>query len=270
MSGCSCSSNIVEDTNPAMDDYKSALTHLGNAIKKAHKTEEGKKLSTEYWTDIVKMLKKAKLGVSMMELGIDDEDEIKNSHDATIDKVKPKPADEKEDGEEKDSDDDAENKQNEQIAEKSVSKAQQRLFGMVHAYNNGDLKSGDVDEDLMAQIKKISKGMTKKDAKKMAKTKHDDLPEKVPSNELYDVLNHLSILLTEKNFDNVESDGVVFNIENKGRKFTIEFDDKFFMVSEGYNFELGGVNDLNEVVETFYKLTTHTDSKLKTEYESLV
>ena len=30
----------------------------------------------------------------------------------------------------------------------------------------GDLKSGDVDEDLMNQIKKISKGMTKKDAKK--------------------------------------------------------------------------------------------------------
>ena len=96
MSNCSCSQTITEDTNPALDDYKSALTHLGSAIKKAHKTEEGKKLSTEYWTGVVKMLKKAKLGVSMMELGIDDEDEIKNSHDATIDKVKPKPADEKE------------------------------------------------------------------------------------------------------------------------------------------------------------------------------
>ena len=69
------------------------------------------------------------------------------------------------------------------IAEKSVSKSQQRLFGMVHAYNKGDLKKNDVDTDLYTKIKKIANGMTKKDAKKMAKTDHDDLPNKVPTNE---------------------------------------------------------------------------------------
>jgi hypothetical protein len=69
------------------------------------------------------------------------------------------------------------------ITEKSVSKSQQRLFGMVHAYNKGDLKKTDVDTDLYTKIKKIANGMTKKDAKKMAKTDHDDLPNKVPTNE---------------------------------------------------------------------------------------
>lgn len=69
------------------------------------------------------------------------------------------------------------------INEKSVSKSQQRLFGMVHAYNKGELDSSDVDDGLYNKIKKIAKGMTKKDTKKMAKTNHDDLPEKVPTNE---------------------------------------------------------------------------------------
>ena len=69
------------------------------------------------------------------------------------------------------------------ITEKSVSKSQQRLFGMVHAYNKGELNKSDVDDGLYSKIKKIAGGMTKKDAKKMAKTDHDDLPNKVPSNE---------------------------------------------------------------------------------------
>ena len=69
------------------------------------------------------------------------------------------------------------------INEKSVSKSQQRLFGMVHAYNKGELKKSDVDGGLYSKIKKIANGMTKKDTKKMAKTDHDDLPEKVPTNE---------------------------------------------------------------------------------------
>ena len=43
---------------------------------------------------------------------------------------------------------------------------QQRLFGMVHAYNKGELKKGDVDADLYSKIKKIANGMTDKDTKK--------------------------------------------------------------------------------------------------------
>ena len=61
---CECGScEVVEsesNTDPSIDNYKLALKNLGGAIKSAHKTEEGKKLSAEYWLDIVSLLKKSK------------------------------------------------------------------------------------------------------------------------------------------------------------------------------------------------------------------
>lgn len=198
MSECGCKTKIHEDhSNPSLEEYKLALKNLSLAIKSAHKTEEGKKLSTEYWTDLVKMLKKAKLGVSMMELGIDDEEEIKISHDATIDKVQPKPEEE-------------------------------------------------TEEQPPEQDKK----------------------KKAPTTELYDILNHFSILLNEE-FEKVESDGVEFSVENNNRGFKISHSDKFYLVSDDYNYELGSCDDLNEVVETLVKLTMNSDQKLKSEYEKL-
>jgi hypothetical protein len=275
MGKCGCGTYKVteEESNsdPSLDNYKSALKNLGGAIKSAHKTEEGKKLSAEYWLDIVSLLKKAKLGVSMMELGIDDEEEIKNTHDTAVKKVKPTPAGEKGEGGPRDGGSEASPPpQKENIREKSTSKSQQRLFGMVHAYNKGDLKKDDVDSDLYDKVKKIASGMTKTDAEDMAKTDHSDLPEKVPTDEFYDIMNHLSILLSEQSFDNVESDGSQFSIDTDNRKFTIKFDDKFYMVSEKYNFELGTTSDLNEVVDKFVKLTKQSDFLLKTEYEASV
>lgn len=271
MSGCGCNScNINEsDSDPNIDAYKVALKNLGIAIKSAHKSEEGKKLSTEYWTDIVKLLKKAKLGVSMMELGIDDEEEIKNTHDATIKKVKPTPDGAKGEGGPRDgsetSGSDSETKKNESISEKASSKSQQRLFGMVHAYNKGELEKKDVDPDLYDKIKKIANGMTQKDAKKIAKTDHTDLPEKVPTNDVYDKLNHLTILLAENSFENIDGDGTELHISKNERKFTIKYDDSFYMVSENYNFDLG-CEDVNDVVSTFIKLSNQTETALKEDY----
>ena len=63
----------------------------------------------------------------------------------------------------------------ENVSEKSVSKAQQRFFGMVHAYQKGDLDSDEVGKS----VKKAAKSMTKKDVKDFAKTKHKGLPEHV-------------------------------------------------------------------------------------------
>lgn len=269
---CNCTSGIQETINedsnsdPNLENYKLALKNLGIALKSAHKTEEGKKLSAEYWTDIVSLLKKAKLGVSMMELGIDDEDEIQSTHDATVKKIKPTPAGEKGEGGPRDGG--AEAPTEEPVNEKSSSKSQQRLFGMVHAYNKGDLKKSDVNSDLYDKVKKIANGMTQDDAEDMAKTDHSDLPEKVPTDEFYDTMNHLSILLSEQSFDSVESDGSQFNINTDNRKFTIKFDDKFYMVSEKYNFELGTTYDLKEVVDTFVKLSKHSDFVLKRDYEA--
>jgi hypothetical protein len=275
MCECSCNSQLNEETDPALEQYKKVLKDLGDSVKSAHKSTEGKKLSIEYWKDVVKLLKKAKLGISMMELGIDDEEELETDHDATTKKVKSKSdgeadSEESESSSDENEDDDTSKKLSELGLknEEAKSKSQQRLFGMVHALNNGELKKSDVSDDLYQKIKKISDGMTKKDAKKMAKTNHDDLPEKVPSNEHYDILNHLSILLTESGCRVGESDGAEFKIDNNSRIHTIKFDDKFYLVSESYNFELGTSNDIQNVVDTFVKLTSNSEDSLKHEYNT--
>jgi len=38
----------------------------------------------------------------------------------------------------------------------STSKSQQRLMGMVHAYQKGDLKTKDMDKELVSKIKKMA------------------------------------------------------------------------------------------------------------------
>jgi len=52
------------------------------------------------------------------------------------------------------------------------SKSQQRLFGMVHAVQKGELK------DASPKIKNIAKRISKKDAEDFAATGHDGLPER--------------------------------------------------------------------------------------------
>jgi hypothetical protein len=58
------------------------------------------------------------------------------------------------------------------IAEKSVSKAQQKFMGMVHAAQKGEKPAS-------PEVAKVAKSMPKKAAKDFAKTKHKGLPEKV-------------------------------------------------------------------------------------------
>ena len=60
---------------------------------------------------------------------------------------------------------------NKLILEKSKSKSQQRLFGMVHACQ----KKGSCDSP---EIEKIAKSIEPKDAEDFASTKHKGLPEK--------------------------------------------------------------------------------------------
>lgn len=277
------------ENDPALDDFKHCIKKFAKSAKNLSNSSEGKKLPSNKWSEILGLIKKSKIAVSMIELGIDDEEEFSGTKNDATDMQNAKSGEENADAQnDKDSNSDGEDdtskklaalglkkeekqlQSTEYIKEKSTSKSQQRLFGMVHAYNNGDLKNGDVDEDLMNQIKKISKSMSKKDAKKMAKTKHTDLPEKVLSREYYDTLNHFSILLSEQKFDKFNSDGSRFFVENLGRKFMIEFNEKFYLVSENYNFELGDDYDLQQVVNTFKKLIHHSDHVLIREYESMM
>ena len=62
----------------------------------------------------------------------------------------------------------------EPVAEKAVSKAQQKFMGMVHAIQKGEKVKGASPE-----LKKTAKSMKKKDAEDFASTKHKGLPTKV-------------------------------------------------------------------------------------------
>jgi len=53
------------------------------------------------------------------------------------------------------------------------SKTQQKFFGMVRAYQTGDMK------DASPAIKKVAKTISKKDAEDIASTNHKGLPKKV-------------------------------------------------------------------------------------------
>lgn len=59
----------------------------------------------------------------------------------------------------------------------AVSESQQRLFGMVHAYQKGKLKHAP------KKIRDVAKHISKEDAKHFAETKHDGLPERKKKQE---------------------------------------------------------------------------------------
>ena len=61
--------------------------------------------------------------------------------------------------------------QNVQVAEKAVSRKQQRFMGMVHAAQKGEKAAS-------GEVAKVASNMKKKDAKDFASTKHKGLPEK--------------------------------------------------------------------------------------------
>jgi hypothetical protein len=65
----------------------------------------------------------------------------------------------------------AERAEEEPIAEKAVSKKQQKFMGMVHAAQKGEKPASKA-------VGKVAKSMGKKDAEDFAKTKHKGLPEK--------------------------------------------------------------------------------------------
>ena len=61
----------------------------------------------------------------------------------------------------------------------SVSKSQQRLMGVAYAVKSGSMELKDVDAEYRDKVESLVDGMTKKDLKKYASTKHDKLPETV-------------------------------------------------------------------------------------------
>lgn len=64
----------------------------------------------------------------------------------------------------------------------STSKSQQRLMGVAYAVKNGDMQLSDVDSSYRDDIKDLVDGMTLKQLKDFAETKHEGLPDKVGEN----------------------------------------------------------------------------------------
>jgi len=61
----------------------------------------------------------------------------------------------------------------------SQSKSQQRLMGVAYAVKSGDMPLSDVDASYRDKVKELVDGMSLKDLKDFAETKHDDVPEEV-------------------------------------------------------------------------------------------
>jgi hypothetical protein len=61
----------------------------------------------------------------------------------------------------------------------SKSKTQQRLMGVAYAVKSGDMQLSDVDVNYKDKVKDLVDGMTLKQLKDFAETKHDGLPEEV-------------------------------------------------------------------------------------------
>ena len=61
----------------------------------------------------------------------------------------------------------------------SKSKTQQRLMGVAYAVKNGDMQLSDVDSNYRDKVESLVDGMTQKQLKDFAETKHDDLPEEI-------------------------------------------------------------------------------------------
>ena len=91
------------------------------------------------------------------------------------------------------------------------SKAQQRLFGMVHAYQKGELK------DASKEIKDIAKSISKKDAEDFAETKHKGLPNKVKKAKKKITEAELRTIIAESIKQVLNEEGIHIKDENKGK-----------------------------------------------------
>lgn len=66
----------------------------------------------------------------------------------------------------------------------ALSKAQQRLMGAAYAVKKGDSKLSDIDPEYREEVKGLVDGMTLKQLKDFAATKHEGLPDRVEESGL--------------------------------------------------------------------------------------
>ena len=172
--------------------------------------------------------------------------------------------------------------------EKSTSKSQQRLMGMVYAYKNGSLKLDKLPQSLADKIKgiadgerrktgdkrKFTKGMSKGDVKDFASTKHEGLPQKVEENKTFKMENKIKrfdeYVNESKNLEMINelSTDLLYNAStkasNKGRfnqsiNFGNRVSDLLYKNFLGKKFKINDGSDtveINEITKNKIKLVT--------------
>ena len=283
----SCSyktNNITEDdssfeekkmTDPSILAYKKALKDLTPIIQTAKNSSDGKQLSDSYWEKVSKLLKKAKLGIAMFELGLDDKDgEIEDSDTEITPMGDVRDGEEQFDKEEEETakeKEETKKEKNENISEDAKSASQQRLFGMVYALKKGDLQKDSVSKTLWEKIKSIADGISLKDAKKFAETKHNDLPERLPAteskNSLLDSARHLGVIL-ESEGSKIKSmvyfnGGLIVEIVKGGRVYCVCIGKEVSLEGVDYSIDLGDKTDFGLVSEKFNKFSEIPEEELK-------
>lgn len=108
--------------------------------------------------------------------------------------------------------------QEETIEEKAVSTAQQKFFGMVHAYKTGKMKGAS------PEVKKAAKSISDTEAEKIASTKHKGLPGHVQKESIkLDETGMPAIVIrkkeSEKSDENMTSDLKKINPDDTRGKF---------------------------------------------------
>lgn len=142
------------------------------------------------------------------------------------------------------------------IIEKSVSKSQQRLMGMVHAYKQGKLKLSDIESaSLQRKIQDMADNLTNSEAEKFAKTKHAGLPDKISENVLKKLIFEIVVEIMTENAS------IQYNDDAMKQLITT---DKFL----AYNFKLTSksLKDRKVLFNTYVIV----DTELLTKYKKIV
>jgi hypothetical protein len=288
---CSCKTTTLSEdasfeetklTDPSILAYKKALKELTPIIQTAKNSSDGKQLGDEYWEKISKLLKKAKLGIAMFELGLDDKEgmesgdgdvtpmgDVRDGEDQFDNEEDEREEEEAE--KEKEKEEAEKEEKSESISEDAKSTSQQRLFGMVYALKKGDLKKDSVSKTLWEKIKKIADGISLDDAKDFAETTHSDLPDRIPATEskdsLLDSARHLGVIL-ESEGSKIKSmvhfnGGLLVEISKGDRLYYVSIGKQVSLEGVDYSIDLGDKTDFGLVSEKFNRLSEKPESELK-------
>jgi len=146
------------------------------------------------------------------------------------------------------------------------SKSQQRLFGMVDAYQKGEL------DNPSKEVKDIAKSISHKDARKFAKTKHKGLPNRVKKYKKK--TNETIIRLTDEDLMNIVRESVEKHLNERYtsigfNRWNDDFADAIFPAMKAIEEKLDDLNMDNAEEDIYSEYEKENYALLKKAYEAL-